>query len=70
MLHREIERQWLPIELAPDNCELEIGLPGKTGIVACHFPCQRSSGLWFNVWAGEPVLIHPTHWRIWRSQKF
>ena len=38
----------------------------KTGIVPWTFPCRRKSGVWFNVWADEPVLIAPSHWRIWR----
>ena len=59
--------QWLPIQIAPDECDLELGRRDKTGIEPWNFPCRRKSGVWFNVWAGEPVLISPSHWRIWRS---
>jgi hypothetical protein len=24
-------------------------------------------GGWYNAWADEPILICPTHWRIWRK---
>jgi hypothetical protein len=64
--------QWQPIQIAPDDCDLELGRPHKTGILpnilrSWSFPCRRSSGVWFNVWTGEPVLISPSCWRIWRS---
>lgn len=61
--HRE---DWLPIALAPDHCDLELGDICGTGIEALRFPCQRRSGVWYDVWTNEAVLIHPTHWRIWR----
>ena len=60
-------RQWLPIQIAPDDCDLELGRPHKTGIEPWTFPCRRKGGVWFNVWAGEAVLISPSHWRVWRS---
>ena len=57
---------WLPIQLAPEGVNLEVGALQKTGIVAFPLPARRVTGVWFNVWAGEPVLIYPTSWRIWR----
>jgi hypothetical protein len=63
----EIQCEWLPILIAPDGCDLELGQREKAGIVSWHFPCRRKSGVWFNVWTEEPVLIHPTHWRVWRE---
>lgn len=59
--------RWLPIQIAPDECDLELGRLHKTGIVSWSFPCRRKGGVWFNVWAGEAVLISPSHWRVWRS---
>ncbi|MGX1323390.1 hypothetical protein AB7M17_006843 [Bradyrhizobium sp. USDA 377] len=67
MSARDTNGQWLPIQIAPDDCDLELGRPHKTGIVPWTFPARRRSGVWFNVWANEPVLISPSHWRIWRS---
>jgi hypothetical protein len=67
MFEDESKRQWLPIALAPENCVLEIGVAGKSGVTSCRFPGRRASGMWFNVWADEPVLIYPTHWRSWRG---
>jgi hypothetical protein len=46
---------------------LEVGELDKTGIVSLRFPCRRKSGIWYNAWADEPILIFPTHWRIWRA---
>ena len=60
-------REWLPIQIAPDDCDLELGRPHKTRILPLGFPCRRKAGVWFNVWADEAVLISPSHWRIWRS---
>src|SRR3984893_13095389 len=65
MFDNDFKGRWLPIELAPENCDLEIGVADKCGVAPSSFPCRRVSGIWFNVWAGEPVLIYPTHWRFW-----
>jgi hypothetical protein len=58
---------WLPIRLAPEDCELELGQRGKSDIVPLHFPCRRKSNVWFNGWTGESILIFPTHFRSWRG---
>jgi len=55
------------IQLAPEDCDLEVGELDKTGIMPWHFPCRRKSAVWYNAWADEPILICPTHWRIWRA---
>jgi hypothetical protein len=65
MLRRAVP--WLPIELAPEDCDLEVGELDKTGIMPLGFPCRRKLGVWYNAWADEPILICPTHWRIWRA---
>jgi hypothetical protein len=61
--------RWLPIQLAPEDCDLEVGELDKTGIMPLGFPCRRNLGVWYNAWADEPILIFPTHWRIWRANK-
>ncbi|PIS99495.1 hypothetical protein TSA1_01005 [Bradyrhizobium nitroreducens] len=61
--------RWLPIQIAPDECDLELGRLHKTGVLPLPFPCRRRSGVWFNVWADEAVLISPSHWRIWRFRR-
>jgi hypothetical protein len=57
---------WLSIALAPDNCSLELGQVRLVGIEALRFPSRRKSGVWYNVWTDEAMLVHPTHWRSWR----
>jgi hypothetical protein len=32
---------WLPIALAPDDCDLELGKIRNAGIEALRFPCRR-----------------------------
>ncbi|QQO22259.1 hypothetical protein JJB98_21120 [Bradyrhizobium diazoefficiens] len=65
----DMNGRWLPIQIAPDECDLELGRLHKTGILPWSFPCRRRSGVWFNVWANEAVLISPSHWRIWRFHR-
>lgn len=47
---------WLPVQIAPDDCDLELGRSHKTGILPLTFPCRRRAGVWFNVWAGSADL--------------
>jgi hypothetical protein len=56
----------LPIQLAPEDCDLEVGERDKTGIATWSFPCRRKSNVWFNAWTNEAVLICPTHRGTWR----
>jgi hypothetical protein len=58
-------RDWLSIALAPDECDLELGYICTAGIEALRFSCRRKSGVWYNVWMDEALLIHPSHWRSW-----
>jgi hypothetical protein len=58
---------WLPIALAPEDCDLEIGQLRLAGIEAFCFPCRRKAGIWYNAWTDEAVLVHPSHWRAWRQ---
>ena len=57
---------WLRIALAPDDCDLELGHACAAGLEALRFPCRRKSGVWYNVWRDEALLVHPTHCRSWR----
>ncbi len=52
--------RWLPIQLAPEDCVLEVGELDKTGIMPLGFPCRRKLGVWYNDWADEAILICPT----------
>ena len=41
-------RDWLPIALFPDDCDLEPGHVCAAGIEVLRFPCRRKSGIWYN----------------------
>jgi hypothetical protein len=41
---------WLPIQIAPEDCDLEVGELDKTGVVPLRFPCRRKLGVWYNAW--------------------
>jgi hypothetical protein len=60
--------RWLPISIAPEDCDLQLGVIDKGGVRSWEFPCRKRQAVWFNVWANEPMLIYPTHWRVWRLQ--
>jgi hypothetical protein len=64
---RPSPHQWLPISIAPQDCDLQLGVIDKGGVRPWAFPCRKRQAMWFNVWADQPVLIHPTHWRVWRQ---
>jgi hypothetical protein len=40
--------QWLPISIAPEHCDLQVGAMDKSGVRAWTFPCRKRSALWFN----------------------
>ena len=42
----------------------------RVEVKALRFPCRRKSGIWYNVWMDEALLIHPTHWMCWRQDRY
>ncbi len=66
-MSRNPSDQWLPISIAPEDYDLQVGAIGKAGVRPWGFPCRKRQAQWFNVWANQPILIYPTHWRIWRA---
>ena len=59
--------QWLPISIAPEDCDLQVGAMDKSCVRARTFHFRKRSALCFNEWRNEPVLIYPTHLCVWRS---
>jgi hypothetical protein len=53
-----------PARLASGR-DLELGRVCAAGFEALRFPCRRKSGVWYNVWRDEALLVHPTHCRSW-----
>ena len=62
--------EWKPIATAPENVELELSVYDSGEHHALVFPCQRegSSG-WRDVCAKRPMLLKPTHWRLWEHDR-
>ncbi len=58
---------WQPIETAPPNLDLELGVQDRDDIEPLIFACRRTNGEWFNSKTRELVLVRPTHWRFWRK---
>jgi len=60
------EATWLPISVAPFDCELELAVI-EDEVHALVFPCLRLMGGWVKAATKERVEVHPTHWRRWGS---
>jgi len=52
---------WLNIEAAPFDRDLEVAVIDSEGAHAVVFPCRRILGGWVNAATRAPVKIHPTH---------
>ena len=59
-----VSMNWLNIEAAPFDRDLEVAVINSEGTHAVVFPCRRILGGWANA-DRAPVKIHPTHWRDW-----
>ena len=58
-----------PIATAPENVELELSIHDDGEYHALVFPCQRDGSGWRDVRAKRPVLLKPTHWRLWEGDR-
>ncbi len=56
---------WQPIATAPFDRELELAVIGRDGPHALVFPCRRVLSGWIKLSTDEPVVVRPTHWRLW-----
>jgi len=55
--------EWLDIDTAPFDQELELAVIDSDGAQSLVFPCRRTSDGWVDAMAGRWVQVHPTHWR-------
>jgi len=69
MSEPDTDERWLPIQIAPDECDLELGRPHKAGLCPGRFRAGAGPASGTIIWAGEAVLISPSHWRIWRFHR-
>ena len=58
---------WLKIETAPFERDIEVAVIDFDGPHAVIFPCRRVLGGWLKATTLTPVDIHPTHWREWSN---
>jgi hypothetical protein len=66
---RRIHNNWLPISLAPPDCDLEVSVIDDYGVRSLRFPCRKRGTEWVDASSKIPLEICPTHWRTWRRDR-
>ena len=61
--------EWQPIATAPAGAELQLSVYDKGEYHALAFPCRREGSAWRDVRANRAVLLEPSHWRYWDSNR-
>jgi len=61
--------KWLPISIAPSDCDLELCVINKHGVHSLVFPCRKYGNKWLDASPKKPIDVQPTHWRIWKKTK-
>ena len=59
--------EWLPIDNAPYDVDLELAVIDEEGPHALVFPCRRIPAGWLKSGSNKWVDVGPTHWRIWKK---
>jgi hypothetical protein len=59
---------WLDVETAPFDRDLELAVIDFDGAHPLVFPCRRVLGGWVRAATNTPVRVHPTHWREWNNK--
>lgn len=60
---------WQPIDKAPFDRDLEVGVIAAGKAHALVFPCRRVGAGWSNALTNEVIALRPTHWRYWSNVK-
>jgi GYD domain len=55
-----IHHNWLPISLAPPDCDLEVSVIDDYGVRALRFPCRKRGTKWVDASSKIPLEICPT----------
>jgi len=61
----DLQKTWLPVSIAPSDCDLEVCVIDRTGVHALMFPCRRAGTEWVDPSTNKRIDIRPTHWRSW-----
>jgi len=56
---------WQPISSAPFDHDLQLSVIENNEVFSLIFPCRRTPAGWVDAETRKPVLVEPTHWRIW-----
>lgn len=64
-----MEGDWRPIDQAPAEADLQLGVLDGGVVHALVFPCRRAGAIWVNSASGRRVDIDPTHWRLWSEAR-
>jgi hypothetical protein len=59
---------WLKIDSAPFERDLEVAVIDFDGPHSFAFPCRRILGGWIKAETKCRVDIRPTHWRNWEKR--
>jgi hypothetical protein len=60
------EGDWKPIETAPFDRLIEVGVIGRNEVHPFAYPVRRAADGWLAVGIKGLQEIEPTHWRDWR----
>jgi hypothetical protein len=60
-----LPKKWLPVSIAPSDCDLQVCVIDKQGVHALVVPCRKNGAEWIAPSTKKVIDIRPTHWRIW-----
>jgi hypothetical protein len=60
---------WLPVKDNLPDAELEVCVREDGEMIPLAFPCRKIGPDWFHAKSGRRLEIHPTHWRLWNSDR-
>jgi hypothetical protein len=60
---KQDNRNWKPIDSAPEDREVELQVADKFGSYTLMFPCRLANGAWINANSQGRLEVEPTHWR-------
>jgi len=63
----EPANDWQPLENAPFDRVVQVGVAGRNGVLPVFFPCRLTDSGWMNALVRAPLLHQPTCWREWRD---
>jgi hypothetical protein len=58
---------WIPVNGAPFDRDLELGVVSPEGIDVVGYPCRRADVGWTSAAVNAPISLRPTHWRNWEE---